>query len=60
MNNDKIYGLKDEILFGKYKWKEEIEDIIGFDIDYITYLIEEKAIELDSEAYKCYQNKLKQ
>lgn len=57
MNKSKygIFGLDDEIPFGKYRGVEMYE-VFEKDISYITYCIEENLIELDNEAFQQYES----
>lgn len=45
--------LGQEFKFGKHKG-ESVENVIDRDISYIAYMMEQKYIELDNEAYEYY------
>jgi hypothetical protein len=53
MKNPVEMALEDKFTFGKYKGVP-LDNIIGFDREYITWCIDEQIILLDNKAYSEY------
>jgi hypothetical protein len=50
-------GLLDEMGFGKHRY-DLVIDVIKNDTTYMTWLIEEKIVELDNQAFEEYQKEV--
>lgn len=51
----KIYGRYDELPFGKHRGRLLV-DLINNELSYVQWLVREKVIEIDNEAYEVYKN----